>query len=668
MDVPADGVYKFFLTSDNGAVLILNGALVVDNGGYHGLQTDHGSVRLRKGAQKIEIRYYERTYSATLKLEWSGPGFARREVAESDLWRTTDTDNPQLAEYFAMRLDSDGDGLPDYLEYLLGADVNDTDSDGDGLNDGDEVFTYGTDPMKSDTDGDGVSDYAEVNGSGTNPLVAEFDPDDVEDVLAVKGADYSSLLGGWGKIGDSAYCYGRRGYVEYSVDLPVSNTYRLKLNISEHLPNTSSIFDLKISIDGERVSRSFVASSSEEPAEMVVFTPHLAAGSHTVKIFWDGYASYQYLQINKLTFQRLGGPDADGNGKPDWIDERLDSLCSIDGAETAQSAVSPACVEGKGRYLSMMTLSGGITPKKSVNDRWFADIPLNPELPVNLTATFQNGAKTISKDLIWDVTNIAVHSSTVTIRKGDSLLLDMLPAGATGGTYSITGGPEPISGNAGTPAPTLFDTAGDFTLNGTHTADDGTVTEATLEVKVLEYSFNSDSPVCWADRTRTWDAPKTPEGVTLSTDSRVADFSLQPTQPENATRVDLALSDNDDKTVLARVGEEGAILDSAIIRGTAVFSANKTYVRRIETYEDGTKVYEMLIVASPPRDDVTVNLHIFVSGVIFEDGTIDKTLTSSDFDAAGMTKVRFIYPPEATTSTCHTLKLYQNGLYIGKRF
>jgi hypothetical protein len=316
----------------------------------------------------------------------------------------------------------------------------------------------------------------------------------------------------------------------------------------------------------------------------------------------------------------------------------------------------------------MMTLSGGKVPIKSPDHRWRADVELDPDAPTSLAAVFQNGAKTISKDIVWDATNIATAASAVSIRKGDSLLLDMLPPGTTGGTYSITRDGESVAGDAGTPTPMRFDEAGSFTLSATHTADDGTTTEGTLEVEVTEYSFNSESPVCWAERPRSWDAPKLPEGVELVPDSRVANFSLQPAQPEETTRVDITLPDNDDGIILARLGEDGPVLDSAVVRGVAVFSANKTYVRRVDEYEDGTKVYEMLIVESPVQPDVAVNLHIFVSGVVFDDGTIDKTLTAADFDATGMTKVRFLYPPEAHTSTCHTLKLYQNGIYIGKRY
>jgi len=76
-------------------------------------------------------------------------------------------------------VDSDEDGLSNYLEFVEGTDHCDPDSDQDGLLDGDEVLTAGTDPLVGDTDGDGSDDGYEVLTAGTDPL--DWDTDD--DVL-----------------------------------------------------------------------------------------------------------------------------------------------------------------------------------------------------------------------------------------------------------------------------------------------------------------------------------------------------------------------------------------------------------------------------------------------------------------------------------------------------
>jgi hypothetical protein len=71
--------------------------------------------------------------------------------------------------------DSDGDGLTDAEEVLLGTDPNNPDSDGDGLGDGAEVYTHDTDPLLFDSDTDGFGDGAEL-AYGSDPLDGEDFP------------------------------------------------------------------------------------------------------------------------------------------------------------------------------------------------------------------------------------------------------------------------------------------------------------------------------------------------------------------------------------------------------------------------------------------------------------------------------------------------------------
>ena len=58
---------------------------------------------------------------------------------------TTDGSNP----------DTDGDGLPDGLEFTLGSNPSNPDSDGDLLLDGSEFYVFHTSPFLPDSDFDG---------------------------------------------------------------------------------------------------------------------------------------------------------------------------------------------------------------------------------------------------------------------------------------------------------------------------------------------------------------------------------------------------------------------------------------------------------------------------------------------------------------------------------
>jgi hypothetical protein len=101
-------------------------------------------------------------------------------------------DIPALADAILGRttllpaLDTDGDGIPDVLEPLMGLDPTKIDSFGDGIADGDRdtdmdglsnarELALGTDPLRADTDGDGWSDEAELT-AGSSPLDANSRP------------------------------------------------------------------------------------------------------------------------------------------------------------------------------------------------------------------------------------------------------------------------------------------------------------------------------------------------------------------------------------------------------------------------------------------------------------------------------------------------------------
>ncbi len=97
-------------------------------------------------------------------------------------------------------VDTDTDGIPDYLENAHGTDPMDLDSDDDGLGDGEEdanfnglVEKYETNPRLVDSDGDGLNDGLESGRTvgippqggikGTDPLifVADLDPNTTTD-------------------------------------------------------------------------------------------------------------------------------------------------------------------------------------------------------------------------------------------------------------------------------------------------------------------------------------------------------------------------------------------------------------------------------------------------------------------------------------------------------
>ena len=112
-------------------------------------------------------------------------------------------------------VDSDGDGLTDDVENMIGTNPNDPDTDGDMLLDGEEVNDTMTNPLLSDTDGDGLDDFEEVMGP-TDPLDLDSDDDGLTDgdEVLTEGTDPASCDSDGDGIADGT---------ELGVTLPVDD-------------------------------------------------------------------------------------------------------------------------------------------------------------------------------------------------------------------------------------------------------------------------------------------------------------------------------------------------------------------------------------------------------------------------------------------------------------
>jgi gliding motility-associated-like protein len=170
--------------------------------------------------------------------------------------------------------DSDGDGVPDYVEVIDGTDINDADdfkdTDRDGVpdyvemqqgtspsnpqdfkdSDGDGVPDYvenvqGTDPKDpsgyKDTDGDGVPDYVEVQ-QGTNPTIAsdakDSDKDGVPDYIQIRSVKSSALENVVLVWGDKNY----RSALPKVVEVTLYSGAKATLEVVWTSPETVNIF------------------------------------------------------------------------------------------------------------------------------------------------------------------------------------------------------------------------------------------------------------------------------------------------------------------------------------------------------------------------------------------------------------------------------------------
>ncbi|MGF1445243.1 MAG: Ig-like domain-containing protein [Pikeienuella sp.] len=73
LEITEAGTYDFDLIADDGAMLFIDGALVIDNDGAHGARKRSGELSLAEGTHAIEVLYFENTGKQVLRLNWAGP-------------------------------------------------------------------------------------------------------------------------------------------------------------------------------------------------------------------------------------------------------------------------------------------------------------------------------------------------------------------------------------------------------------------------------------------------------------------------------------------------------------------------------------------------------------------------------------------------------------------
>jgi cytochrome c2 len=83
IEVPADGEYEFWSTSDDGSQIWVNGRTVVNNDGEHGTTTRAGKVMLTRGAHPFEVLFFQSGGGFEFAVAWAGPGFQRTSIPGS---------------------------------------------------------------------------------------------------------------------------------------------------------------------------------------------------------------------------------------------------------------------------------------------------------------------------------------------------------------------------------------------------------------------------------------------------------------------------------------------------------------------------------------------------------------------------------------------------------
>lgn len=714
LDAPETGWYTLRLKSDDGSRLFVDDARVVDNDGQHGFSEKSGAIHLERGFHRLRLEYYENAGDAGLRISWSGPSFPMETVPPAalltladetdtdgdglpDWWEfhnglapavaqspETDSDGDGLTDFFEfatshthpLRADTDGDGLPDGWEVAHGLNpmVNDAldDPDGDGLVNVDE-FRAGTDPRNPDTDGDGLSDGIEVRSARSNPAVADIDGGGATNISALTSADTRvSSTGTWREEGDgSVYAAERSGSLMWNLAVPPFGADAIAVRVEQHSPfAASSDFDLELEVDGVSVGRIVVSAPRETPADALFFMPEVRSGDHAFRLVWRNDEVNTFLAVRDLRFVGFSAPDADGNGRADWLDWRDAQSWAMD-APPVSSLVSPLCVEGRDvrrDVLEALVSHSGTgevySVVETVGDGFYVDVPLASD---GMTTVALAGlARTNEFSVEWaafDVFAAASGTNALPIRAGDSLKVACFGDAATDIALwrAEDGAWKPLTNWTQTAAtPFRFSDAGLYRVDASAPSDALSRTNASAVVSAVSSRFPERSPAVLLSGARDLECPELSQDALIEHDADLVVYA----EPRGAGGVSLSLSTSVDRELglVSRLSEDGPILDA--VQVVPVRADNGTYYRVLEMYSDGSQLTEVVLSLGAFLQGLSVELEIFASGVSFEDGTRTRTLTAEDFDSEGRCRVRFVKARGVVSSVCHRTRILQNGRTI----
>jgi cysteine-rich repeat protein len=128
--IASGGDYTFYTSSDDGSQLFIDGALVVDNDGLHGVVEESGVVTLPSGYHEIVVTMFERGGDEVLTASWAGPDTSgvKELLGSGRLYRelpSGDVNRPPVLGSPGDHSDRQGD--------MVSLDLSASDEDGDLL-------------------------------------------------------------------------------------------------------------------------------------------------------------------------------------------------------------------------------------------------------------------------------------------------------------------------------------------------------------------------------------------------------------------------------------------------------------------------------------------------------------------------------------------------------
>ena len=84
--IPEDGLYTFYLKSNDGSKMYLAEDVLIDNDGLHALIERSKPIALKKGFYPVKVQYFQEGGTSALQVSWKGPGFEKQEIPPETLF------------------------------------------------------------------------------------------------------------------------------------------------------------------------------------------------------------------------------------------------------------------------------------------------------------------------------------------------------------------------------------------------------------------------------------------------------------------------------------------------------------------------------------------------------------------------------------------------------
>jgi sialidase-1 len=84
--IPKDGLYTFYLKTNDGSVMYLNDNKLIDNDGAHGIYERMTSTSLKEGLHKLKVEYFQQGGGSLLEIYWEAEEIPKQKIPQEVLF------------------------------------------------------------------------------------------------------------------------------------------------------------------------------------------------------------------------------------------------------------------------------------------------------------------------------------------------------------------------------------------------------------------------------------------------------------------------------------------------------------------------------------------------------------------------------------------------------